>query len=104
MNRVIEVTENRIVLQRYSPEERAAYIAEHQDEWNETGARIKELRETLRISKKQLAEDAGISTKTLRKLERGQFIERFKAISRSCINALEKIYYKSLPLIETLVE
>ena len=73
---------------RRTPEEQAKFEEKHQAEWVSTGSKILEARKNLRISQVKLAEMAGICPQTLRKLEHGRYITRFKPISQSCINAL----------------
>ena len=84
------------VFVRYTENERAAFIRKHEAEWKEVGAQIKNIRTRLRISQKRLAQAAGICDKTLRKLERGQYITRFKTVSASCKNSLLAIAYADL--------
>lgn len=71
-----------------TPEEQTKFEAKHQAEWTAIGTKIFEARKKLRISQAKLANKAGICAQTLRKLERGIYITRFKPISKSCINAL----------------
>ena len=73
---------------RRTQEEQAKFEAKHKAEWASTGTKIFEARKKLRISQAKLANMAGICPQTLRKLERGCYITRFKPISKSCINAL----------------
>ncbi len=84
------------VFVRYTENERAAFIRKHEAEWKEVGAQIKNIRTQLRISQKRLAQAAGICDKTLRKLERGQYITRFKTVAASCKNSLLAIAYADL--------
>ena len=77
-------------------EEKARFYAKHQKEWTEIGEKIKKLREALHLSRCKLAKLAGICDRTLKKLENGQYITRYKAISKSCLNALENEAYKTL--------
>ncbi len=77
----------------YTAEERAAFIRKHEAEWRRVGNEIHSIREQLRVSQKQLAQAAGICDKTLRKLERGQYITRFKTVAASCRNSLQAIAY-----------
>ena len=84
------------VFVRYTENERAAFIRKHEAEWKEVGAQIKNIRTRLRISQKRLAQAAGICDKTLRKLERGQYITRFKTVAASCKNSLLAIAYADL--------
>ena len=79
---------------KYTAEERAAYIRKHEDEWKRVGTDIHTIREQLRISQKRLAQAAGICDSTLRKLERGQYITRFKTVAASCESALLVIAYE----------
>lgn len=78
---------------KYTESERAAFIKKHEAEWKRVGAEIYDLRTQLHISQKRLAEEAGICDNTLRKLERGQYIARFKTVVSSCRNALSTIAY-----------
>ena len=78
---------------KYTKEERAAFIRKHEEEWKRVGTEIHAARMQLRISQKRLAQAAGICDKTLRKLERGQYIPRFKTVAVSCWNALLTITY-----------
>lgn len=71
-----------------TPDEQAKFEEKHKEEWATTGSKILEARKNLRISQAKLAAMAGICAQTLRKLERGCYITRFKPISKSCINAL----------------
>lgn len=71
-----------------------AFFKKNSTIWKNTGNAIKEMRLELRISRKKLAEKAGISVGTLKKLENGKYIRRFKTVSKSCINALEAIKNK----------
>lgn len=71
-----------------TPDEQAKFEEKHKEEWATTGSKILEARQKLRISQIKLASMAGICPQTLRKLERGCYITRFKPISKSCINAL----------------
>ena len=89
---------------RLSDDEWKAFVETHQEEWAAAGEKITKLRQALKVSKATLAKDAGICTKTLTKLENGRFIRRFKAISKGCMNALAKMYYKANPEIKTLIE
>ena len=79
---------------KYTKEERAAYTRKHEEEWKRVGAEIHATRLQLRISQKRLAQAAGICDKTLRKLERGQYITRFKTVAASCESALQVIAYE----------
>ena len=81
---------------KYNAEERAAYIRKHEAEWKAIGSQIESTRKKLRISQKRLAQAAGICDKTLRKLERGQYITRFRTVASSCINSLRAIAYSDL--------
>ena len=81
---------------RYTDDERAAFIRKHEAEWKEVGAQIKSIRTQLRISQKRLAQAAGICDKTLQKLERGQYITRFKTVAASCKNSLLAMAYSDL--------
>lgn len=92
------------LVRQFSDEEWEAYVAEHKAEWTETGSKIAELRKKLRVSKVALAREAGICVKTLTKLECGRYIQRFKTVSKSCLNALSKLYYKLNPEIKNLIE
>lgn len=78
---------------KYTDDERAAFIRKHEEEWKRVGTEIHAARMQLRISQKRLAQAAGICDKTLRKLERGQYITRFKTVAVSCWNALLTITY-----------
>ena len=71
-----------------TPDEQAKFEEKHQAEWASIGTKIFETRQKLRISQAKLASMAGICPQTLRKLEHGRYITRFKPISQSCINAL----------------
>ena len=86
---------------RYTDDERAVFIRKHEAEWKEVGAQIKSIRTQLRISQKRLARAAGICDKTLRKLERGQYITRFKTVVASCKNSLLAIAYADLYTVKT---
>ena len=83
----------RKVVVQYSDEERLAFIRKHEAEWRTVGTLIFNIRTELRISQDRLAREAGICVNTLRKLEKGQYIRRFKLVSRSCINSLIAIVY-----------
>lgn len=78
---------------KYTESERAAFIRKHEEEWKRVGVEIKEIRQHLRVSQKKLAKAAGICDRTLRKLERGQYITRFKTVVASCKNSLLTIAY-----------
>ncbi len=80
----------------YTEAERAAFIKKHEEEWKRIGTEILTIRQQLRISQKRLAQAAGICDKTLRKLERGQYITRFKTVAASCRNSLLAIAYGDL--------
>ena len=92
------------VFVQYTDEERTAFIRKHEAEWKETGDRIRTIRIQLRISQKKLAKAAGICDKTLRKLEHGKYITRFKTVSKSCINSLLAIAYSDLLRIQQSME
>lgn len=79
-----------------TPEEQAKFEEKHKEEWATTGSKILEARRKLRISQVKLAKMAGICAKTLRKLERGLYITRFRAISQSCLNALRAVGYRDM--------
>lgn len=64
------------------------YVTKHEALWKAAGDKIKTTREKLKLSKKALAQASGICVKTLTKLENGQYIRRFKTVSKSCLNAL----------------
>jgi len=85
---------------KYTESERAAFIKKHEAEWKRVGAEIYNLRTRLRVSQKQLAKAAGICENTLRKLERGQYIARFKTVVSSCRNALLTIAYGEIIIIQ----
>ena len=85
----------RVVVQ-YSDEERLAFIKKHEVEWRTVGTLIFNIRTELRISQQRLASEAGICVNTLRKLERGQYIRRFKTVVASCKNSLLAIAYADL--------
>ena len=84
------------VLVKYTEEERAAFIRKHEAEWQRVGSQIESTRKQLRISQKRLAKAAGICVNTLRKLERGKYITRFRTVAASCINSLKVIAYNDL--------
>ncbi len=81
---------------RYDEAERAAFFKKHEAEWKAVGTQIETIRKQLRISQKRLAEAAGICDKTLRKLERGLYITRFRTVAASCMNSLMAIAYCDL--------
>ena len=81
----------RKIIIQYTEEEHAAFVRKHEAEWKSVGAKIQFIRTQLRISQKRLAKAVGICVNTLRKLERGQYITRFKTISRSCVNWLRAV-------------
>ena len=91
----------RKIIIQYSEAERADFIRKHEAEWKEVGAQIKSIRTQLRISQMRLARAAGICDKTLRKLERGQYITRFKTVVASCKNSLLAIAYADLYTVKT---
>lgn len=66
-----------------------AFFRKNAPVWKETGRVIKLIRLQLKMSRKELAKQAGIAPQTLRKLENGKYIRRFKTVSKSCLNALE---------------
>ena len=66
-----------------------AFFRKNASTWKNTGNAIKEMRLQLKISRRELAKRAGIAPQTLKKLENGKYIRRFKTVSKSCINALE---------------
>lgn len=84
------------VYYEYTDAERAAFFKKHEEEWRRVGAEIRAIRKQLRISQKRLAQAAGICDKTLRKLERGQYITRFKTVAASCKNSLLAFAYADL--------
>lgn len=92
-----------VFYRRKSPAEWEAYVAAKKPMWEETGTRIRTIRENLKISKKALAKAAGICVKTLTKLENGQFIRRFKTVSKSCLNALGFNAYKEFAELQEIV-
>ena len=77
------------------------FIAKHQEEWLRVGQQVSSVRKKLRVSQKVLAQRAGICVATLRKLELGKYIRRFKPISYSCLNALKTFGYEDLLAIKT---
>ncbi len=79
---------------KYTAEEKQAFFDKNTEDWQKTGTAIKEMRIRLRLSKIKLAKRAGICTKTLTKLENGQYIRRFKTVSKACLNGLEAINNK----------
>lgn len=79
-----------------TPAEQAKFENKHKEEWAEVGSRISKTRKDLRISQAKLAKMAGICAATLRKLERGLYITRFKPISKSCLNALQTVGYRDM--------
>ncbi len=81
---------------KYTDAERAAFIRKYEKEWRRVGSEIHAIRKRLRISQKRLAQAAGICDKTLRKLERGQYITRFRTVAASCKNSLLAIAYSDL--------
>ena len=82
----------KVCIFEYSEEEWQEYCRKHKAEWKAFGEKIKKIRIQLRLSKKRLAKEAGISVHTLSRLESGYYIRRFKLASTSCLNALIKIY------------
>ena len=86
----------RKVVVQYSDEERLAFIRKHEAEWRTVGTLIFNIRTELRISQQRLASEAGICVNTLRILERGQYIRRFKTVVASCKNSLLAIAYADL--------
>lgn len=100
----MEVSGKYKLVRQLSDEEWKAFVDAHKDEWETVGKKISELRKALKVSKRALAREAGICDKTLTKLEAGKYIQRFKTVSKSCLNALAKIYYKLNPEIQTLIE
>ena len=86
----------RKVVVQYSDEERLAFIRKHEAEWRTVGTLIFNIRTELRISQERLAKEAGICVNTLRKLEKGQYIRRFKTVVASCKNSLLAIAYADL--------
>lgn len=75
----------------FTQEEKKEFFDKNAERWQKTGEAIKEMRTRLRLSKVKLAKRAGICTKTLTKLENGQYIRRFKTVSKACLNGLEAI-------------
>ena len=63
------------------------------------GKQLKKLYQLIGMTKQELAKNAGICAKTLAKFERGQYIQRRKAIKASLINAirfkLQTVFMKS---------
>ena len=86
----------RKVVVQYSDEERLAFIRKHEAEWRTVGTLIFNIRTELRISQQRLASEAGIWVTPLPKLERGQYIRRFKTVVASCKNSLLAIAYADL--------
>lgn len=89
---------------RLTDEEWATFVKKHEKEWKETGEKIHAARTSMRLSMKVLAKEAGICAKTLSKLEQGCYISRFKTVSQSCRNALEKLLYKQINIFEKTVD
>lgn len=77
-----------VFYKKKTPAEWEAFVAANKAVWEVTGETIRSTREKLKMTKKALAEAAGICVKTLTKLEKGQYIRRFATVSRSCLNAL----------------
>ena len=86
----------RKIVVQYTQEERDEFIRKHEAEWKCVGSQIQGIRKHLRISQNRLAKTAGICDKTLRKLERGQYITRFRTVAASCMNSLGVIAYSDL--------
>lgn len=82
------------MIRKLTEEEKIEFFKNNAEIWENTGAAIKEMRVRLRISKRKLAKKAGISVKTLTKLENGCYIRRFKTVSKACLNGLEAINNK----------
>lgn len=82
------------MFKEYTAEERKIFFAKMQPVWEATGKEINHIRTELKVSKRYLAKHAGICVKTLTKVEKGQYIRRFKVVSQSCLNALELFGYK----------
>lgn len=89
------------VYYEYTDAERAAFFKKHEEEWRRVGAEIRAIRKHLRISQKQLAKAAGICVGTLRKLEQGLYITRFRTVAASCKNSLLAIAYADLFSFQT---
>ena len=64
------------------------------------GSKIKELRTTARLAQTELAAKAGIAVGTLRKLERGQYIRRFKTVAHSCFNAIRAFMFSNCMVLD----
>ena len=77
------------------------FILKHQEEWLRIGQKVASMRKKLRVSQVDLAKRAGICAATLRKLETGRYITRFKPISTSCLNALKALGYEGLLATQT---
>lgn len=98
-----EIKEQYILVRKKTAAEWQKFVDDHKSEWIAAGNSVKALRESLKMSKAALAKEAGICVGTLRKLEQGKYIRRFKTIYKACRNALLKIYYRQNNEINNLI-
>ncbi len=83
------------MIRKFTQEEKIEFFKNNSHKWKVIGNVIKNVRLELKISRKTLAKMAGISVGTLKKLEYGRYIRRFKVVSKSCLNALEGVINKN---------
>ena len=84
---------------RRNMEKRREYVAQQTPFWQKEGALMQATRTGMGISQREVSEMIGVSTQTLRKLERGQSVRSRKMMKQS--NVLIKSYENGLQFICT---
>lgn len=78
------------------------YVEAHRPIWQEEGALLKEVRETMGVTQKSLSDLIDISTQTLRRLEKGEPVRSRKMMKQSCQTALNLVDMQRKQLLHRL--
>lgn len=89
---------------RWNMEKRREYVAQQTPFWQKEGALMQATRTGMGISQREVSEMIGVSTQTLRKLERGQSVRSRKMMKQSYETAIDFINLKRTLSLEQLKE
>lgn len=89
---------------RRNMEKRREYVAQQTPFWQKEGALMQATRTGMGISQREVSEMIGVSTQTLRKLERGQSVRSRKMMKQSYETAIDFINLKRTLSLQQLKE
>lgn len=89
---------------RWNIEKRREYVAQQTPFWQKEGALMQATRTGIGISQREVSEMIGVSTQTLRKLERGQSVRSRKMMKQSYETAIDFINLKRTLSLQQLKE